>query len=142
MSSLSFFFFLEPGSSKNQWKTKKWRKNKQTSKKECQKQKSWCQRLQDPGGYQDDSSMTAEMNQRCTEERLAETQTGKENRRVTGFGSRGVCCLSGRLWLVGGLCPLRCCLETHHAQICQIFASEKRYGIFLQKGKQEDVKSY
>lgn len=45
------------------------KKKNQTSKRECQKQKSWCQRLQNPAGHQDNSNVTAEMNQRCTEEK-------------------------------------------------------------------------
>lgn len=40
MSSLRFVFFLEPGSSKNQWKTKKWRKKTNKPAKRNVKNKS------------------------------------------------------------------------------------------------------
>ena len=55
----------------------------------------------------------------------------KMNGSITGFGSRGVCLLSGCLWLGADLCPLHCCLETRHVRICPIFASEIQYGRFL-----------
>lgn len=56
---------------------------------------------------------------------------------VTGSGSTEVCCLSARQWLVGHLCPLRCCLEIRRAQICPLSASVTRYGRFLQREIQE-----
>lgn len=136
MSSLRTRLFYRK---KEKWKTKKWRRKKKSNtpaEGNVKKQKSWCQETSEPGRasreQQRDSWNEPEVHRGKDWLRLSERKQGGRG-RVTGFGSRGACCLSGRLWLGGGLCPLHCCLETHRVQICQIFASERQYGRSLQE---------
>lgn len=125
----------------DQRKKNKQRKNKEIRKKECQIQESWCRRLLNPKVEHDDSSMTTEVNQKWSEERPTGSRTRKENRSVTGFGSKRVCFPSAHLRLGGDLCPLHCFLEIRHFQICPIFASEIQYGRFLrEKNSDHSVK--
>lgn len=91
-------FFLFSGSGEIRGRQKK--QEEETSKEECQIKES---ETSEPVRGGDDSSVTAELNQRRRVETLTESQTGgKKDRSITGFGSRGVCLLSGCLWLGGG----------------------------------------
>lgn len=75
---------------------KKKKKIKHASKRECQKQKSWCQGLQNLAGHQENSNVTAEMNQRCTEEKT-DWDSVKENGEWRGLGAGSLVLAAGEL---------------------------------------------
>lgn len=116
---------------KQKKKDKEMKKNQTHQQKGMSKTSLGVRDFRIPHGIKIPATWQLKWTRGAQRKRLTETQTGKKQGRVTGFGSRGACCLSGRLWLGEGLCPLRCCLGTHHVRICQIFASERRYGRFL-----------